>query len=475
MFDVLLVYRVDRFTRRIRDLSTLLEELDGAEVVFRSATEPFDTSTPAGRMLVQMLGVFAEFEREMIIDRVVNGMERKASKGQWTLGVAPEGYLVDPETQHLVPVEAEMPAIKEIFRLYTKDRVGSRVVANTINTRGMRRRSGRPYSYKTVADILSNPVYIGTVLFRDVEVEAAHPAIIDRETFELAQRLLIERGENPAAAAGAASEYHLTGKIRCPLCGRTYLGTVAHGRSRTYRYYTCWTRNRYGTDHCPAPRIDADRFDDIVLDALKDFYTSNTDLMMEAIRDAQTHHEAIRNELESELDSVRTQMAQKETAVDRYLTDYEDGKLGKDLIEQRVKKLSDDLTDLRHRRDDLQFQLDNTPGKITKAELTGLSADITRIINLGQVAQRKALCGLALDKIEINTTTSTATPTFRVDIADALNGVSATNDENAPAGNPAGAHLSSSHTVRERRPTVEMRGLEHPSRRPVRKQHGRGS
>jgi site-specific DNA recombinase len=61
-FDVLLVYRVDRFTRRIRDLVTLLDELDRAGVVFRSATEPFDTSTPAGRMLVQMLGVFAEFE-----------------------------------------------------------------------------------------------------------------------------------------------------------------------------------------------------------------------------------------------------------------------------------------------------------------------------------------------------------------------------------------------------------------------------
>jgi site-specific DNA recombinase len=145
--------------------------------VFRSATEPFDTSTPAGRMLVQMLGVFAEFEREMIIDRVVNGMERKAGKGQWTLGVAPEGYLTDSDTQHLVPVEAEMHTIKEIFRIYTEERVGCRMVAKKINARGMRRRSGALYSFKTIADIVSNPVYIGTVLFRDVEVEKAHPGI----------------------------------------------------------------------------------------------------------------------------------------------------------------------------------------------------------------------------------------------------------------------------------------------------------
>jgi site-specific DNA recombinase len=147
------------------------------------------------------------------------------------------------------------------------------------------------------------------------------------------------------------------------LCGRTYLGTVAHGRSRSYRYYTCWTRNRYGTDHCAAPRIDADQFDAIVLDALNTFYIHNTDLMTEAIREAQAHHEAIRSDLEAERDSVRTQMAQKEAAVDRYLTDYEDGKLSKDLIEQRVKKLSDDLTDLHHRRDDLSTSSTTRPAR----------------------------------------------------------------------------------------------------------------
>jgi site-specific DNA recombinase len=235
MYDLLLVYRVDRFSRNLRAFVILLDLFTKAGATFRSATESFDTSTPAGRLFVQMLAGFAEFEREMIIDRVVTGMERKAARGQWTVSFAPEGYMVDPVTQHLVPVEAEMPTIKEIFRLYTKRRMGCRMVAKTINTRGMRRRSGKPYSYKTVADVLCNPAYIGTVLFRDVEVEDAHPAIIDKESFELAQRLMTERGENPAAAAGAASDYHLTGKIKCPLCGRNYVGTAATGKLRRYR------------------------------------------------------------------------------------------------------------------------------------------------------------------------------------------------------------------------------------------------
>ncbi len=102
-FDLLLVYRLDRFSRRIRDLAALMDDLDSACVHFRSATEPFDTASPAGGLFVQMLGAFAELEREVIIDRVINGMERKAAKGEWTHGPRPYGYLVDPATHRLIP------------------------------------------------------------------------------------------------------------------------------------------------------------------------------------------------------------------------------------------------------------------------------------------------------------------------------------------------------------------------------------
>src|SRR5258708_6983444 len=88
-FDLLLVYRVDRIARSVRGLAEILEQLDQAGVAFRSATEPFDTATAAGRMVVQMLGVFAEFERATIIDRVIAGMERKDARGGWLGGAPP--------------------------------------------------------------------------------------------------------------------------------------------------------------------------------------------------------------------------------------------------------------------------------------------------------------------------------------------------------------------------------------------------
>ncbi|MGH3569860.1 MAG: recombinase family protein [Pseudonocardia sp.] len=146
VIDVLLVYRVDRFSRNLRDMVMLLDELDSVGVAFRSATEPFDTSTPMGRMLVQMLGMFAQFERDTIIDRVIAGMERKAAKEKWKGGKRPFGYQVDKTTQTLIIDEHEAMIVRLIFDLYTKDRLDSRAIAKVLNDRGHRTTSGGPWS-----------------------------------------------------------------------------------------------------------------------------------------------------------------------------------------------------------------------------------------------------------------------------------------------------------------------------------------
>ncbi len=105
-------------------------------VVFRSATEPFDTATAMGRMLVQMLGMFAQFERDTIIDQVIAGMERKAASGKWKGGRRPFGYQVDAAASSLVLDPGEAVVVRLIFDLYTRDRLGARTIANTLNERG---------------------------------------------------------------------------------------------------------------------------------------------------------------------------------------------------------------------------------------------------------------------------------------------------------------------------------------------------
>ncbi len=455
-FDVLLVYRVDRFTRRIRDLVTLLDELDRADVVFRSATEPFDTSTPAGRMLVQMLGVFAEFEREMIIDRVINGMERKASKGKWTLGQVPYGFARESDDT-LAPIEDEIGVVKQIFHLYTRRRLGCRAVATYLNERGLWRRGARrkastepsaqPWSHKTVADVLTNRVYLGEVHFRGVIAVDAHQAVIDPTTFELAQEILAQRGEAPKKA-GSPSDYHLTGKIKCPTCTRRYVGTNAYGRSRTYRYYTCWTRSRYGVDHCGAPRIDADALDAKVLDAVQDFYTNRLDQARCAIAAEHAHHQQARAGYEGELAAIEEQLAAKETIVDRYLGEYEDNKIDRDTVARRIEKISEQIRQLGHRRDELAFLIGAASDEPDETHLIEIRDRIIEIIETGTTPERKAMCEALLAELRIDG--QTATPVIRVPLS----------REDTPSILQAEARTASRRAVRACPPSVGRAGLE---------------
>jgi len=201
VIDVLLVYRVDRLTRSLRDLVTLLDDLDRAGVVFRSATEPFDTATAMGRMLVQMLGMFAQFERDTIIDRVIAGIERKAAAGKWKGGRRPFGYRVDPATSTLVPDAGEAAVVRLIFDAYTRNRLGGKAVAGVLNDRGHRTTTGGPWSAHQVLRVLSSRAYLGELTFRGITAAGCHPAIIDEKTFAEAQRILAARGEDHSRRA----------------------------------------------------------------------------------------------------------------------------------------------------------------------------------------------------------------------------------------------------------------------------------
>jgi len=268
-YDVLLVYRVDRLARSVRGLAEILHDLDSAGVVFRSATEPFDTGSPAGRMMVQMLGVFAEFERATIIDRVVAGLERKAARGGWTGGPVPFGYRLTPrrlasaDGHPPVAVASEFlevdpdraPLVPVIFDLYANKRLGSRAIAHWLTERGHRPQDGRPWSFRSVLTILRNRVYIGEVYFRERLHPAPHRPLVDRDLFNAAQKVLVERGEDHARRRTNASDYLLGGLVRCQPCGHHMVGSAAHGRSRRYRYYTCYRRQRYGRQACAADRI----------------------------------------------------------------------------------------------------------------------------------------------------------------------------------------------------------------------------
>jgi len=411
-FDVLLVYRVDRFSRRLSDLLDLLAELDDAGVAFASATEPFDTSTSIGRMLVQLLGVFAEFERETIIDRVTKGMAAKAAKGQWVGGPAPYGLQADRDTWKLHPEPAEAPWLAEIFRLYTRERHGTRNIAAELNRRGARTRTGKPWSAYQISRILANPAYAGDIAYGDVHVENAHQALIDRAIWQRARALATARAESSNPRAASDTDYYLTSLIRCPDCGHNYIGTAATGRNRTYRYYTCYSRNRYGTSGCTGPRLPASQADTAVLTALTGFYTKTPDLIGAAVTRAQAHHTQGHASHQAEHDAALAQAAAKEAAIERYYQAFENGTMDEATTGNRVRKLQNEITQLRARAADIAATLATTPQGPDPATITRLAGYLTDILSSGTPAEQKTAIETLIDEIRI--TPEGIIPVFKI-------------------------------------------------------------
>ncbi len=242
-------------------------------------------------------------------------------------------------------------------------------------------------------------------------MDHAHTALVDPETFAEAQQILAVRGENPARKAAAFSDYHLTGKITCPRCRRHYLGTNATGRRRVYRYYTCATRSRYGVAHCPAPRIDADTLDAAILHSLADHCT-HSGLLTDALAAVRDDHHAARTAYQDELAVVTGKLAAKNSAVDKYLSDFETDKISKRVLERRVGQLNEEIDQLYQRRDALRLALDVEPATPDEHQLAQVADRLIDIIQAADLPERQALCEALIDAMQLGHH-ETATPVLR--------------------------------------------------------------
>ena len=400
-FDLLLVYRVDRLARSVRGLAQVLEDLDVAGVAFRSATEPFDTSSPAGRMMVQMLGVFAEFERATIIDRVIAGMERKAARGEWCGGQRPFGYLVDKATSTLAVKEDEATLVPYIFGLYVKDRLGANAIAARLNEEGYRTRNGRPWSHMSVLTVLRNRAYLGEVLFRGSYHASAHTPLIDTATFAAAHDLLAEHGDDKAACRSNSYDYILSRLLVCTMCGKRYVGAAAHGRNGRYEYYVCFSRQRYGKTGCTADRLPARELEESILAAIGSVY-ADTAFVDRAFAQAVERVHAATNTLQEESTRIDAELKKTEAAIDRYLAAFEDGTMSPAQCGPRLEQLSHRLRQLQARRDEIADIEEHQPHGPDREQITALRERLDAALTHGETATVKSVLRELIATVDVH-------------------------------------------------------------------------
>jgi site-specific DNA recombinase len=343
-FDLLLVYRIDRLSRNLGELISLGDELRRHGVAFRSATESFDTANPAGRMLVQLLGSFAEFERATMLDRIRAGMERKASRGEWTGGVPPFGYQKARGESLLRPDPDTASIVRSIFARYIQTRDGARSIAVWLDSQGVRTRSGVRWSTSGVLALLRNRAYIGEVSFRGVWGPSVHGPIVEREQFDAAQSILDQRAGSPGLRRTNPTDYLLsTLSIVCDRCGHPMIGASARGRGgKIYAYYTCSTRARRGPSGCDQERLPKDELETAVLAQMTGVY-ADTSLVAAALEEAQAETRARDTERGAEHDRLQSRAADLRRKIDRYVAGFEAGELNAPLFQSRVTELQTEL------------------------------------------------------------------------------------------------------------------------------------
>jgi site-specific DNA recombinase len=409
--DQLLVYRIDRLSRKVRQLAGIAEELDKLGVTLRSATEPFDTSSAAGRMMLQMLGVFAEFEHATIVDRVTSGIERRAREGRWPNGRIPFGYQRN-ERKELIPDERTAPVIRRIFKWYAAGRLGAAAVARRLDAESAPA-PPRGWQPAVVLWILNNQAYVGRVHWRGQTFPGIHEPLIDTDTFEHAQALLKERGEDLAMRAASRADFLLTGLIRCGRCRRAYVGMSAKGNGGTYHYYACSGRQKLGRRVCDGERLPKDKLEAAILHQLTSLYRDGS-MIRNAIEQAAASSETDRTTLTEKRASLAQEIARAERAIERYHDAFENGDLDPARFKERLSALDARLDTLNGQDQALALELAaDTPTTPNTATLHAIADRLDHVIANGEPEQAKALLAILIADLRINSRAEVL-PTYRV-------------------------------------------------------------
>jgi site-specific DNA recombinase len=277
--DVIVVYKVDRLTRSLADFARIVDTLDKAGASFVSVTQAFNTTTSMGRLTLNVLLSFAQFEREVTSERIRDKVAASKKKGMWMGGPVPLGYRLGDRKLMIDEHEAEI--VRSIFRRYSELRSVTRLVEElaqqNVRTKVRQYSNGRTaggvhFQRGSLSQLLQNPIFIGKVSYRGELYDGEHDGIIADDDWAEAQRILAANRRDRKLGKQTRYPSLLTGLISDP-DARPMTPVSTHKGSRRHRYYV--TRLRPGEDNERAWRVPAGELDRAVMAAICDWLRSH--------------------------------------------------------------------------------------------------------------------------------------------------------------------------------------------------------
>jgi len=330
LIDCVVVYKVDRLSRSLIDFARMLEVFEKHGVAFVSVTQQFNTANSMGRLMLNVLLSFAQFEREVISERTRDKIAATKRKGFWSGGRPVLGYDIErrPGGNQLVVNEEEAKRVQSIFELYLECGSVSKTIrrldelgwkTKTWTTKRGRAMGGRPFNKSLLFNLLTNVAYLGKVKHKEDVYDGLHDAIIDEDLFRRVGRML--NANRTGDGRGSLNKHGalLKGLVRCKACGRSMIHHYASSRQKSgavkhYRYYVCTRAQKRGWDECPGPSLPAQELEQFVVDQIRSLGRDDA-LMAESVRGAQVQLreriealEVDRSELLGQLESAREEL-----------------------------------------------------------------------------------------------------------------------------------------------------------------------
>lgn len=364
--ECVVVYKLDRLSRNVKDMLNLVLG-DWEDVCsVRSTQEPVDTTSDAGRMFFTMLGSFADFERATIKTRTWSGKLKNAQKGRNPGHVYPYGYQRAEEGGGWEVSASEAVVVRRIFASYIRG-LSCRAIAAELNDEGFRTRAGVEWSDATIARMLRNPIYCGRleynrrdyagrkkrgrVVLKDasevIVVQEAVPALVEPSVWEQVERL---RGERPRVGRGVSprtgsSPFLLSGLLKCP-CGHSWVG-IYGGPKGERRFYACAGSRTKGFAKCASRSIKMETLDAFVVERVRATWPIKGEFHEEIFSGLAQRL----REHEVRVSGLRGRLGSLEGSQERFREDYKAGRITAEIYMELLK-------DARQEREELTRQLD---------------------------------------------------------------------------------------------------------------------
>lgn len=354
LVDVIVVYKLNRIFRNAYESQKYRKLFKKYNVKLMSVTQQIDEDTSAGRLMTNVLSDIDQYQSETISDHVKSSMREMARQGYFTGGTVPFGYTLEfiengkkPRKKYK-PDETESAVVHKLFELYA-DGYSLRYLQTYLIDNGYLTRQGKQFGITTIARILGNDFYIGTLRYstqgyEDIVVENAVPPIIEADLWRRVQER--KNANKQVQPRKRKRLYALTGKIFCGVCGEHFYGmqsgSTQNGKYYAYRYYVCSKRKGYQACHCD--RIRKDYIEDVVLQEIKRRIL-NEDAITRLASEISALCSSSPSELSAEIKNLSKRKNELEKGIDLLLEMRLAGEMSADILKKKSVVLEAELAE----------------------------------------------------------------------------------------------------------------------------------